>query len=601
MEEIKEFLKSIHPFDTLSSDLLDKIASSTQIGYYKENSVLIDYGDSADFYYIILKGVVKEIDKDEEMVDIYKDFEGFDAKTLIDQKSENRFETIEETITYEIKKEAFLEAINSSKDFKNYFLLGISHKLQKIKEQNRTKTISEFLSAKIEDTILNRAHIIDSNSSIFKAIKIMEDKKTQILIIRKSKNYGVFTDKDLRKAILKNIAVTEPIEKLASFPAITINYDEFLFNALLKMTNHGIKHLVVTKENNIIGTLEITEVLSFFSNQSYLISKNLENVQTLDELKKLSERFFDMVKILYHKGIKIRYLSRLMDELHQKLYRKVFELIFNDCNDCVLIVLGSEGRGEQLLRTDQDNALIIRDGIPKETILIQAKKFSEALVELGYPKCPGNIMISNPYWCKYETEFKEDILNWIENPCEEIFLKISIFLDAKSIYGKNDSLENLKNIIYERISDNFSYLSNMAKPILSFSTPLGFFNTFLTDKEKKVDLKKGGIFPIVHGARVLSLQFRIKETNTIQRIKEISRLNIIDREFSEDLIEAYETLQSFRLKASIENIEKGGEATNEVKTEELTKIERDILKDSFKIVDKFKKFIKYHFRLDMVT
>lgn len=601
MEEIIELLKTVHPFDTLTKDSLEKIAHSTQIGYYKKNSIILDYDESVEFFYIILKGVVKEIDKDEIVVDVYKDLDSFDAKSLINKKSENRFETSEETICYEIKKEAFLEVLDTSTEFKNYFLLGISHKLQKIKEQNKTKIISEFLSAKIEDTILNKPNIVNYKTSIVESIKKLEESRAQILIVQKENIFGVFTDKDLRKVILKNIPSTDSIEKLASFPAVTIDYNDFLFNALLKMTNFGIKHLVVLKENSIVGTLEITDILSYFSNQAYLISKNIENANSLDELKIVSNRFYDMIKILYHKGIKVRYLAKLMDELHQKLYKKIFELIFGNIKGCSLIVFGSEGRGEQILRTDQDNALIIEDFIPKNIFEKKTIQFTNALIELGYPKCPGKNMVSNPYWRKHKSEYEAEILNWIENPTEENFLKLSIFIDAITVSGNDKNLEDLKEIIFDRVSDNFSFLANLAKATISFSTPLGFFNRFLTDNKNRVDIKKGGIFPIVHGARVLALQYRIKETNSIKRIKEISKLNIINKEFAIDLIEAFETFQNFRLKTSIKNIELGLEPTNEIEIDELSKIEKDLLKDSFKIVDNFKKFIKYHFRLDIVT
>ncbi len=595
----------MHPFDFLDEKTLNLIAAHTDIGYYKEGATLMNYSDSPQTFYVILKGIVKEINSDEEIVDIYYEKDCFDAKALLSQKVHNRFVADQETIVYEIGKEAFLEAINTSKEFKNYLLLGISHKLEKIKEQNQTKIIGEFLSAKISDTILNPPHLLPGDTTIYEAIKTLENTNSQILIIKKSDAnylYGVFTDKDLRKVILIGVAKDEHIEKIANFPAITIEYDDFLFNALLKMTNLGIKHLVVTQEENIIGTLEITEILSYFSNQTYLLAKNIENAQTIQELQKVSQRFFDVVKILYHKGIKIRHLAKLLDELHKKLYKKVFALTFDEETRklSTLVVLGSEGRGEQLLRTDQDNALILDDSLEYAKLQETTTNFTNALIALGYPKCPGNIMLSNPYWCKSETAFKESILDWIENPNEKHLMYLSIFLDTKAIDGDEKRLRSLKNILYDRVSDNISYLANLAKPIFSFDTPLGLFNTLRTDKSNRIDLKKGGIFPIVHGSRILALQYRIEETNTVKRIKEINKLNILDTEFAKDLVEAYDTLQSFRLKASLESIEKGGAATNEIQIDSLSKIERDLLKDSFKIVDKFKSFIKYHYRLDMV-
>lgn len=605
MQEIKEFLKSIHPFDILDDEDLNFLAKNTDVGYYRENSEIIKPKELPKAFYIVLKGSIKEINSDNEVIDFYNEKDFFDLKSLLNS-AKNSFIATTDTITYEIEKSAFLEIFNKNREFKNFFLLDISQKIEKLKELKNISELGEFLSVKIEDIIINPPLIVDGKTSIYDVVKMMEEKKVQIAIVKKSDSnyiFGVFTDKDLRKAVLKRLNYGQKIEDIANFPAVAIEKNEFLFNALLKMTSKNIKHLVITENEKIIGTLEITDILSYFSNQSYIIIKNIESSKNIEELKSVSNSFINVAKVMFHKGIKIRYLSKLMDELHTRLYKKVFALSFDTdtIKNSNLIALGSEGRGEQTIRTDQDNALIVDDIYwekNKDNILKKAQKFTENLLYLGYPKCPGNIMVSNPYWCKGYKEFKETVLDWITNPTEEKLIYISVFLDAKAINENSKNLENLKELIYDRVSDNFSFLSHLAKPILSFETPINFFNMLLADKKNRVDLKKGGIFPIVHGARVLSLQFKIEKTNTVERIKEISNLNIIDKNFATNLIEAYDSLQNFRLKNALES---NSSNINETNLDKLSKIEKDLLKDSFKIVEEFKKFIKYHFRLDMVT
>ncbi|WP_200763711.1 putative nucleotidyltransferase substrate binding domain-containing protein [Nitrosophilus alvini] len=605
MNDIIKFLSSIHPFDELNEQELDFIAQNIDIGYYKENSVILENDDIPEFLYIILKGNVKEVDRYDETVYIYHEKDFFDTKGLLEDKTKNRFVTIEETITYELSKTVFKKIISSNKNFKTFFYESVAQKLQRLKNIDKNRELSGFLTARINEVVLKSPLIIKSDTSIFDAISNMQSCRKEIAIIENIETYGVVTDRDLRKTVLKKLGFDEPVEKIATFPAITINSEDFLFNALLKMTKKGIKHLVVKDKGQIIGTLELAEILSFFSNQSYLITTRIESARTLEELKSASLNFINVIKTLSAKGIKIRHLSKLLHELHKKIYEKVYILSFPKSfrEAATLLVLGSEGRAEQLIRTDQDNALIIKNGYFKNEILEYAKEFSLGLMALGYPKCPGNIMVSNPYWCKEEKNYKKMIDKWAMEPREEDFINISVFLDAYVISGDLKILEELKNYLFDKVSENFSFLSNFAKQVLAFDTPLGFFNNFMVDKSHndEIDIKKGGIFPIVHGARALSLQYRIENTNTVERIKEINNLGIIDREFATELIEAYDSLLDFRLKAAFDKIDKTLEIDNFIDPKKLSKIERDILKDSFKIVDEFKKFLTYHFKLEMVS
>jgi CBS domain-containing protein len=135
---------------------------------------------------------------------------------------------------------------------------------------------------------------------------------------------------------------------------------------------------------------------------------------------------------------------------------------------------------------------------------------------------------------------------------------------------------------------------------LAFDTPLSLFSGFLLEKNRnnKLDLKKGGIFALVHGIRTLALQYEIKETNTIQRIKELNNKGIFDKTFATELIECFDTLSTLRLKAMLEARDLS--EANYINPAKLEKIQVDLLKDSFKIINKFKKFMSFHFHLNMV-
>jgi CBS domain-containing protein len=190
-------------------------------------------------------------------------------------------------------------------------------------------------------------------------------------------------------------------------------------------------------------------------------------------------------------------------------------------------VLGSEGREEQVLKTDQDNALILRDDFLIPSLAQITAEFTDSLIEFGYPRCPGNIMVSNPYWTKSVTAFKDELFQWIVHPTHDSFLQFAIFCDARAVAGDENLLRHVKDRMYRLLGDHRSFYSQFAKATVAFETPLGFFTNFVLEKNRdELDIKKGGIFPIVHGVRSLALEYRLPQTNTVDRITALSQRNL---------------------------------------------------------------------------
>ena len=271
-----------------------------------------------------------------------------------------------------------------------------------------------------------------------------------------------------------------------------------------------------------------------------------------------------------------------------------------------LIVMGSEGRAEQILRTDQDNGLILSNDctVSKETIEIFTQNYTQHMLDFGFPLCDGNIMVSNPYWVKTQKEFEKTIFSWINTPNEDAFMNLAIFYDAFCVAGDKSMLIELKNYLYN-ISNSSQFFNTLfAKTALSFETPLSLFANFVVDKKEhkdELDIKKGGIFPIVHGIRSLALENRITKTTTVERIKLLNDKGVIDKEFASELIECFNFFLTLRLKFRFDKIDAKLIPDNYINPKKLTTLEKDLLKDSFKIVDKFKKFLTYHYKLNLVS
>ena len=611
MQEQKKFISNIHPFNNLNTFELDDLVEDLDIVYFKANSIVQAQDSNPEFLYFVLKGLIQEIN-DDEVLSVYSKGEIFDSVSLIKNHSKNSFVAIEESICYALKKERFMQILSSNQQLENYFFQSISDKLNNNILNEKNKDMANIMIAKVKDAKVHKAVIVDTNKTIYEAAKIIKQEKIPTLLLKdEDGEMYIVTDSDFRqKVILNRMDYDDLVVKIASKGLIYINEDDFLFNAQLQMAKHGLKRVVVKNDyDEIVGILDQISLSSFFATNTFAVSNQIINAETLEELKEASHSFIKIIKSLNAKGVKIEFISKLINQLNKKLLDKLYkilapkELIGKSC----LVVMGSEGRAEQILRTDQDNALIISDdcSISEEKLREFTHLFTETLVDFGFPRCEGNIMVSNPYWCRKQSDFKELIYEWVNSPSGDNFMNIAIFYDALCVSGDIEIIKELKNYLFKISSNSQSFYTNFARVINSFDVPLGFFDGFVfNSKDEKhkdeIDIKRGGIFIIVQGIRSLSIQNRVLNTNTIKRINSLKELKVLDDESAKELIMAFNILNSLKLKASLEKLDKKEKIDNFVNPNRLTIMEKDLLKESFKIVNKLKKRLENHFKLNYV-
>ena len=595
----RKLIKSIHPFDLLEEKDIDTLMGKIDIAYYTKDTLLISKTLPSIAFYIIIKGSVTEY-IDDEIHNVYSSGDSFDADALIYGKTEGRFVVEEDLICYEIKKDDFLLLLED-KRVQGYFLSDFVSRHQNLKHHDSQSELTPFLMAKVTDIYIHKACLVDKDSSILDALKKQHKLKAKVILVAKDNDYEIVTDTNLKeKVLLKGLSVEEKISKISTPGIISIDINDFLFNALLLMTHNGIKRVVVTDEDKVVGVLEQLDLLSYFASHSHLIAVQVEKAESIDDLKDIQKDLVNLVTILKTKGVKTRYITKLISTLNIKIYQKLFAMIVpKELDDrCCLVVLGSEGRGEQIIKTDQDNALIIENGVDEKLFIKPMMKLNAALLELGFPKCEGNVMVSNEFWRRSVDSYKELIKSLANSMDEKKLQTLSVILDAKAAAGKKELLDDVMSYLHSTFHSRDDVLAHMSKAVLNFETPLSMFSSFVTDKEhnNKLDIKKGGIFALVHGIRTLSLQYEVRETNTIERIKELNNKGVIDKNFATELIESFDTLSAIRLEG--QSVDKD---ENYINPSNLEKNQRDLLKDSFKIVNKFKKFMNFHFHLSMVV
>ena len=605
------FLKSIHPFDTLSTAELNDLADSFDIVYFKKNEVLQKETEEPKNLYFILKGLVQEKQND-EVLSVYSTNEFFDPVSLIENYSKHSFVTEQETICYSLPRDIFIKILHKNSKLESYFFQSISQKLNANINNEKNKDLSNIMIAKVKDANVHRAVILPFETSIYDAVTTIKKEKVPTLLLKDKQNkMYIVTDSDFReKVILNRMDFDDSVGKISNEGLVYVNENDFLFNAQLIMAKHGLKRVVVkSDEDKIVGIIDQISLSSFFATHTFSVSNTIEKAETIEELKEATLSFTKIIKSLNAKGVKIEFISKLINQLNRKVMHKLFqilcpkELVGHYC----LVVMGSEGRGEQVLKTDQDNALIIADDCSLDDKSIQefAHNYTEHLVDFGFPRCDGNIMVSNPYWCRRQKDFKDLIYKWITQPTGDHFMNLAIFYDAASASGDRTYIDELKKYIFKVGSSSQTFYMHFAKIIMDFKVPLGFFDGFVYDSKDKehkdeIDIKKGGIFILVQSIRALSLEHKIMRLNTVKRIQELNDIGELEDEFTQELIEAFNFLHTLKLKSNLEKMDAKQTIDNYINPKNLNTMEKDLLKDSFKIINKLKKKLEHHYKLNYV-
>lgn len=604
--DARAFIEEVRPFDALSADELARVAEHLTPGRFAPGETILRRLSHPSALFVIADGTVEEADQ-AGPVALYSRGDTFDSMGLINGRSENSFVSRGRSTCYLLPAQLFHALARSNNQFREHYQRDLARRLDKVVAVQQQREASSFLLAKIGEGQLHPPVFVDPRTTIKQATQLMQTHESTAVLV-KGERIGIFTERDVReRLVLMGMPETTPIGPLANYDLVTLDSDNFLFNALVLMTERAIRHVVVTRKGEIEGLFEQADLLGYLSNSSYVIASKIDRAATPQELKVASEALPRLIRSLLSRNVKPRYIARIVTELNRKIFRKIFARLAPPelQHRCCLLVMGSEGRGEQLLRTDQDNGLIFRDDPDDHDRAVLALPFSEALIELGYPPCEGNVMVSNPEWAKSLAAFKADLRHWVAQPTGDAFLKLAILLDASAVAGDSGLLSDLKATLLDAVRQEDAFCGHFAKPTLAFPTPLGFFNRFIVEEndagEKVLDIKKGGIFPIVHGVRSLALEYRVSETNTIGRIQALSGRGPFGENFTADLIEAFDFMAMLRLREQFAALDRGERYGNTINVDRLGSFERNLLRDSLKIVKQFKSDVAHHFRLQLLT
>ncbi|HWR71739.1 MAG TPA: DUF294 nucleotidyltransferase-like domain-containing protein [Nitrospirota bacterium] len=617
IEEVITFLKSVPPFQFLSEADLKSVAAGISMEFYpKDTLILKQNGLASDSLRIIKKGGVRVSVKTENGENMVIDHRG-EGETfgLVSLMGRDRQKTtvlaLEDTICYLLGREKVLELIDSRPAFTEYFLQSHFEKyIDKTYREMHSKSLfygsSDHLlfTTPVGDIATKEVVTIPDSMDIRGAAREMVEHRISSLIVVDHRGLpaGIVTDRDLReKVVARGRNVDDPVRDIMSLPLVRVDAKDYCFEAVLKMIKHNIHHILVIRDGKLNGVLTNHDLMMLQGTSPLSFAKDLESQESIEGLVPVSAKINRVVGLLLKEGARASNITKIITELNDRLVRKVLEMAERKFGRPPVaycwISFGSEGRKEQTFKTDQDNALIYADPASPEQAERAKKYFEEyslfvrdGLVKCGFPLCPADYMASNPKWRLPLSAWKQHFTRWITSPTPEAVLRSLIFFDFRPIIGDCGLAEELRRHLQAALKDQNLFLAQMASATLKNRPPLGFFKTFIVEKDgehkDELNLKHRGIGPLVDIVRLLSLEAGVPETSTLERIEAMKGKHPVIDEVGDELSQAFEFITLLRIHHQVERLDAGAAPDNFVNPSVLSNLEKRTLRESFQVISK---------------
>jgi len=616
VQNLRQQLMQSLPFSKMAQKDVDFFLRASSEAYFAPKEVILSPADGASqFLYLIRQGRVsgrRDIPGIKETAFLLDAGSLFSiGSAFANRPVSTTYSAVDDCFCLLFPVEAMRQLASQSIPFSEFLNNRIWGLLQESRIALRNAFASQALAeqsleSRVGDLALKKPLTIGPNRSLREALTLIDEKKVGSILIMEDQHtiLGILTRYDvLSRVTLSNLDLSTPISAVMTPDVKTLTVDDTAEMAGLLMSRFHIRHLPVLDRGELVGIISERDLFSLQRLSLSNISSAIRGTDDLAQLKKCADDIRTFARNLLGQGVQARQLTTLISHLNDVLTVRLIEIYAAkhqlNMTQFAWIALGSEGRSEQTIATDQDNALVFSDSAPesqREVYLRFAGEVNQALNECGYPLCKGNIMASNPELCLTQHEWLIRFSRWIEQGNPQDLLNASIFFDFRVLAGNPDLLIPLKDYVRTKAAATPRFIKLIADNSLNIRVPLNWFGAIEPkeiDGQKTIDLKMQGTAIIVDVARIYSLAFGIEVINTRERLAAIGRaLNVPESE-SASWITAFEFLQTLRLAAQIGEAKIGGNP-NVIDIEKLNIVDRSILKEALSKV----RSLQQHLQLD---
>ncbi len=626
---IYEALHQYMPFEMIPKQDLLELASMVSVQYCGEGDIIFKQNDTLkSHFYFIKEGSIKLYRVDDHQTELYNECDEGECFGLtplfLNEPYLFTAIVIEEVLLYTIPVVAMKQLLEKHPKVSLYLAAALSLNIRNTYTQKLSigKEINEYDDINLGDIVtlesIRKARTCHPEDTLQKVTQLMSKYAVSSIIIVDNHHLplGILSDSTIRKSIAINtFDINSKVADIMTKPPACTKPGLTLADIQILMIKNKVRYLCVTEDGTpqtpLLGIISEHDLIIAHGNNPAVIFREIQYAHNVAELKVLMTKVDVLLANYLRREMTIIYVANIISELNDALIKKAIELaqlelasdglVASKMEFCFL-VLGSAGRKEQIIKTDQDNAIIIENGNQSEVIAAKeyylelGKKVTTILHQVGFAYCKGNMMASNPQWCITLDEWKKQFETWIGHPTAESLLKCKVFFDIRPVVGNHSFCDELIQYIFKKIAEMPIFLTFMANNAISNPPPLSFFRNFIVEKngehEDLFNIKTRAIVPISDSVRTLVLGRNIPSAlNTIQRLKLLAEQEPQNEKIYHELADSFEIFMKFKAKEGLKNHTSG----KFIKIDELNKLDRLVLRQSFSPIDDIQKLLSIRF------
>jgi len=617
LPDMVELLVRVDPFHLLKQQELELLAANSKLKYYPKGSYVFRQGESSHrVLYLVIRGRV-EI----HLEDASGEFKAGGERKPLEFFGETVFFTgesypastvaLEELTCMLIPGDAFEKVLTNNQEMAAHFTQMLTTRMKSLylqmgQRDNEEDFQDQFLRKRASDIMVSPAVTCLPGQDLRRAALQMKKREVSSLVVAapNGKLVGIITHKDLVEKVLAEDTSQAPryVFEIMTTRVNSIKTTDFAYRALLLMAKHRIKHVVVTENNRPSGIITVNDLMKSRSWGTLSAVNSIEAQQTMDDLAEAVKEVDQVQQALVAENARAREICELLTEFYDRITRKLLgiaeEEMFREgrgrppARYC-WINMGSSGRREQFARTDQDNAIIFED-LPtskqekdaRRYFMELGRKTTRGLEQCGFKRCPGGVMAENQRWCRSLSEWYRTVKQWTEKLDPTHIRDMTIFLDFRPVYGEIELGNKLRQDVSLLFREAYPALLFLAEDDLNHRVPLNIFRQVITDRDGKINLKSAVSVHLIDCVRIFSLREGIKETSTFRRIQRLGNREVLNRDYSKNLQDAFENLLKWRINQTLHQLGHGNKPDNNIYPSEMGKEERARLKKAMLVTDR---------------
>ena len=612
--EIRDYMAQSMPLKGLPLATLTELAEAVEEVSVQQNETIMRHGKTNDHVFLIRYGAVELIRDDGILHGRFGAGDWFGYRSVMRGGEVNlTVRALEDSLFYTLSGTLFMQLLESYQRFASYFSEHKADRVRNALQELRNTDNHAMITLHVSD-LMKQPLLVPLSTSIQQVAQQMNQhsSRTALVINNEERLSGIVTDADFRSIVAHGLDIYQPVTEIMTTEPLTLAPNNQASEALLLMARRNIRHVPVIDQGKIVGVISATDLLRGQTHSAIYLVADIYCAQSVARLSELSKSLPKVLVGLVKQSLPAYDIGHAITSIGQAIVRRLIAMAEEQFGKppipYAFIVAGSMARREQTAHTDQDNGMILSDSYNEtehgEYFRNVAKFVSDGMNECGYVYCPGNIMATNDEWRQPLAVWRSYFNQWIDTPNGQALLNASIFFDLRCLYGDCSLLESLQEGFLAKTKSNTLFQAFMASNALSHRPPLGFFRSFVLDKEhvdsdeKGMDMKKRGVVPVIDLARVYTLAGGHHAVNTWERLDAIAAAHGITQVNIDDLKDAFEFISMVRLQHQAKQIEQGQKPNNYVPPEELSALERRHLKDAFEVVSNLQGFMSTRYHAD---